>query len=265
MQTQTQSQTQSAPTVAVPATNQNVNMNAIAMQNISSESNNMFLGNIAVNINLKRFYLKVKTYSDDICNFNFRFFQAHQTPTSVQNMTIQQSPNKQHILHQQQQIPLQHQQPAQLHQQQQPLNHQQQQPQLRPCQTLSSQMPNPSMSSGAFTSTTMPQGTIPPTMMPTHHIQQQQSTQCQTDPIDVKPIIEIQSPVKEVPTPIQVQVTNPPATQTVSPRLCAKSTQNLQTPAVATVKPLMSPNSSTRGVKRPATSPVCRQVNRSEL
>lgn len=106
---------------------------------------------------------------------------------------------------------------------------------------------------------------------------QQQSTQCQTDPLDFKPNIQTPSPVKqELPSPIQVQVQNgSPASQVTSPRMINKGTQRIQSPVNTngnTIKQLVSPNSNSstlisprQGVKRRATSPICRQLNRSDL
>lgn len=110
----------------------------------------------------------------------------------------------------------------------------------------------------------------------------QQSAQCQTDPPDIKPIIQgIISPIKqELPSvhpQIQVQATSP-AGQVIpsSPRgICTKSPR-IQSPVnVNPIKPpLASPSTSTapvlcqsprQGVKRPATSPISRQINRSDL
>lgn len=106
---------------------------------------------------------------------------------------------------------------------------------------------------------------------------QQQSTQCQTDPLDFKPNIQTPSPVKqELSSPIQVQVqSGSPASQVTSPRMISKGTQRIQSPVNTNggaVKQLVSPNSSTnplisprQGVKRRATSPICRQLNRGDL
>ncbi|XP_011642042.1 mucin-17-like isoform X1 [Pogonomyrmex barbatus] len=106
---------------------------------------------------------------------------------------------------------------------------------------------------------------------------QQQSTQCQTDPLDFKPAIQAPSPVKqELSSPIQVQVqSGSPANQVTSPRMISKGTQRIQSPVNnngSTIKQLVSPNGNSnplisprQGVKRRATSPICRQMNRSEL
>ncbi|XP_011873442.1 PREDICTED: mucin-17 isoform X2 [Vollenhovia emeryi] len=106
---------------------------------------------------------------------------------------------------------------------------------------------------------------------------QQQSTQCQTDPLDFKPNIQTPSPVKqELPSPIQVQVqSGSPANQVTSPRMISKGTQRIQSPVNTNgnaMKQLVSPTSNAnplisprQGVKRRATSPICRQSNRSEL
>lgn len=103
---------------------------------------------------------------------------------------------------------------------------------------------------------------------------QQQSTQCQTDPLDFKPNIQAPSPVKqELPSPIQVQ-SGSPANQVTSPRMISKGTQRIQSPVNtngSTIKQLVSPNSNSnplisprQAVKRRATSPICRQMNRSD-
>ncbi|XP_031825975.1 uncharacterized protein LOC116424130 isoform X3 [Nomia melanderi] len=105
----------------------------------------------------------------------------------------------------------------------------------------------------------------------------QQSTQCQTDPLDIKPTIQISSPVKqELSSPIQVQVqSGSPAGQVASPRMIGKGPQRIQSPVNTnnnSSKQIVSPNSNTsplvsprQGVKRPASSPICRQINRSDL
>ncbi|XP_036150027.1 serine-rich adhesin for platelets isoform X2 [Monomorium pharaonis] len=106
---------------------------------------------------------------------------------------------------------------------------------------------------------------------------QQQSTQCQTDPLDFKPNIQTPSPVKqELSSPIQVQVqSSSPASQVTSPRMISKGTQRIQSPVNtngSTMKQLVSPNGNSnplisprQGVKRRATSPVSKQISRSEL
>lgn len=105
----------------------------------------------------------------------------------------------------------------------------------------------------------------------------QQSTQCQTDPLDIKPNIQTPSPVKqELSSPIQVQIqSGSPAGQVTSPRMIGKGTQRIQSPVntgANTTKQLVSPNSNSsplisprQGVKRRANSPICRQLNRSDL
>lgn len=102
----------------------------------------------------------------------------------------------------------------------------------------------------------------------------QQSTQCQTDPLDIKPNIQTPSPVKqELSSPIQVQVQNgSPAGQVTSPRTMGKGPQRIQSPVNTngSSKQLVSPSSSPlisprQGVKRRAPSPVCRQLNRGDL
>lgn len=108
--------------------------------------------------------------------------------------------------------------------------------------------------------------------------QSQQSTQCQTDPLDVKPNIQIPSPVKqELPSPIQVQAQNgSSACQVTSPRIVAKGSQNIPSSMNITgntVKQMASPGNASstlscprQGVKRPSSSPICRpNNNRSEL
>ncbi|XP_011342523.1 mucin-17 isoform X2 [Ooceraea biroi] len=105
----------------------------------------------------------------------------------------------------------------------------------------------------------------------------QQSTQCQTDPLDIKSTIQTPSPVKqELSSPIQVQVQGgSPAGQVTSPRMISKGTQRIQSPVNTngnTTKQLVSPSSNSsplisprQSVKRRATSPICRQINRSDL
>lgn len=104
----------------------------------------------------------------------------------------------------------------------------------------------------------------------------QQSTQCQTDPLDIKTAIQSPSPVKqqELSSPIQVQVqSGSPAGQVTSPRMMGKGAQRIQSPVNTngnTTKQLVSPSSSPlisprQSVKRRATSPICRQINRSEV
>lgn len=110
----------------------------------------------------------------------------------------------------------------------------------------------------------------------------QQSTQCQTDPLDIKPNIQTPSPVKqELSSPIQVQTqSGSPVGQvatctTTSPRMIGKGTQRIQSPVNTngnTTKQLISPNSNSsplisprQGIKRRATSPICRQSNRNDL
>lgn len=104
----------------------------------------------------------------------------------------------------------------------------------------------------------------------------QQSTQCQTDPLDIKATIQTPSPVKqqELSSPIQVQVqSGSPAGQVTSPRMMGKGTQRIQSPVNTNgnmTKQLVSPSSSPlisprQGTKRRATSPICRQTNRSEV
>lgn len=105
----------------------------------------------------------------------------------------------------------------------------------------------------------------------------QQSTQCQTDPLDIKPNIQTPSPVKqELSSPIQVQTqSGSPVGQVTSPRMMGKGTQRIQSPVNTngnTTKQLISPNSNSsplisprQGIKRRATSPICRQLNRNDL
>jgi len=115
------------------------------------------------------------------------------------------------------------------------------------------------------------------TQVQTQQTSTQQSTQCQTDPLDIKAIIQTPSPVKqELSSPIQVQVqSGSPAGQVTSPRMIGKGTQRIQSPVNTngnTTKQLISPSSNSsplisprQGVKRRATSPVCRQMNRNDL
>ncbi|XP_043521648.1 extracellular matrix-binding protein ebh-like isoform X3 [Frieseomelitta varia] len=105
----------------------------------------------------------------------------------------------------------------------------------------------------------------------------QQSTQCQTDPLDIKPNMQISSPVKqELSSPIQIQVqSGSPAGQVASPRMIGKGSQRIQSPVNTngnSNKQTVSPNNNSsplvsprQGVKRPASSPICRQINRSDL
>ncbi|XP_015429437.1 PREDICTED: mucin-17-like isoform X1 [Dufourea novaeangliae] len=113
------------------------------------------------------------------------------------------------------------------------------------------------------------------TPIQTQQTAMQQSTQCQTDPLDIKPNIQISSPVKqELSSPIQVQ-SGSPAGQVASPRMIGKGPQRIQSPVNSngnSNKQIVSPNSNTsplvsprQGVKRPASSPICRQINRSDL
>lgn len=118
--------------------------------------------------------------------------------------------------------------------------------------------------------------------------QQHQSAQCQTDPVDIKPNINIDIPVKrEVisPAPMQLQV-DCGVGMCISPRdikspsIKQQQQQQLQQPQqlplivqqaqqqqqVLPAPPMSSPSNSPRqGVKRAATSPIRRQVNRTEL
>ena len=106
----------------------------------------------------------------------------------------------------------------------------------------------------------------------------QQSAQCQTDPPDIKPNIaqlpSLVSPIKqELPSPVSVQVPCSPAPRVASPRVAGKSQTSPVTIAVSPApKPIVSPVGSVppmpsprQGVKRPATSPIRRQINRSDL
>ncbi|XP_053972030.1 uncharacterized protein LOC128872896 isoform X1 [Hylaeus volcanicus] len=115
------------------------------------------------------------------------------------------------------------------------------------------------------------------TSVQTQQTGMQQSTQCQTDPLDIKPNIQLSSPVKqELSSPIQVQVqTGSPAGQVASPRMIGKGSQRIQSPVNTSGnsnKQIVSPGSNSsplvsprQGVKRPASSPICRQINRSDL
>ncbi|XP_012140061.1 uncharacterized protein LOC100876049 isoform X2 [Megachile rotundata] len=115
------------------------------------------------------------------------------------------------------------------------------------------------------------------TTVQTQQTGMQQSTQCQTDPLDIKPNIQTPSPVKqELSSPIQVQVqSGSPAGQIASPRMIVKGPQRIQSPVNTNSnlnKQTVSPGSNSsplvsprQGVKRPASSPICRQINRSDL
>ncbi|CAK9803536.1 BRD4-interacting chromatin-remodeling complex-associated protein-like [Anthophora plagiata] len=115
------------------------------------------------------------------------------------------------------------------------------------------------------------------TSVQTQQTGMQQSTQCQTDPLDIKPNIQISNPVKqELSSPIQVQVqSGSPAGQVASPRMMGKGSQRIQSPVNTSGnsnKQIVSPSSNSsplvsprQGVKRPASSPICRQINRSDL
>ncbi|XP_076170399.1 uncharacterized protein LOC143148211 isoform X2 [Ptiloglossa arizonensis] len=113
------------------------------------------------------------------------------------------------------------------------------------------------------------------TSVQTQQTGMQQSTQCQTDPLDIKPNIQMSSPVKqELSSPIQVQ-SGSPAGQVASPRMIGKGPQRIQSPVNTSGnsnKQIVSPGSNSsplvsprQGVKRPASSPICRQINRSDL
>lgn len=102
---------------------------------------------------------------------------------------------------------------------------------------------------------------------PRETLESQQTAQCQGDVVDVKPCIQATSPIikQELTSPVQIQTAQnaSPAGQVMSPRMTAKPLQNTQ-------NKLLSPdNSSTsprQGVKRTSSSsPVCRQVNRTDL
>ncbi|XP_033349429.1 mucin-17 isoform X1 [Bombus vosnesenskii] len=111
----------------------------------------------------------------------------------------------------------------------------------------------------------------------TQQMGMQQSTQCQTDPLDIKPNIQMSSPVKqELSSPIQIQVqSGSPAGQVASPRVIGKGPQRIQSPVNTSGNPnkqTVSPNNNSsplvsprQGIKRPASSPICRQINRSDL
>lgn len=106
--------------------------------------------------------------------------------------------------------------------------------------------------------------------------QNQQSTQCQTDPLDVKPNIQIPSPVKqELPPPNQVQVQNGSTScQVTSPRIVARiaptSIPSSVLPVISgnNVKQMTTPGNTSntlncprQGIKRPSSSPICRPNN----
>ncbi|XP_015523194.1 protein PF14_0175 isoform X1 [Neodiprion lecontei] len=109
----------------------------------------------------------------------------------------------------------------------------------------------------------------------------QLSTQCQTDPLDVKPNIQTLSPIKqEIPSQIQIQVQiGSPVSQVSSnsPRIASKCPQQNQSPvnissSQCQIKQLNTPGNNSsplvsprQAVKRPASSPICRQMNRSDL
>ncbi|XP_015108448.1 uncharacterized protein LOC107035512 [Diachasma alloeum] len=149
-------------------------------------------------------------------------------------------------------------------------------PTIHTCQaSQSKQMELPKFHSPVKVYQSSIQGTSPGACP--QHNQLQQSTQCQTDPPDVKPIIQgIISPIKqELPSPVvQVQSTSP-AGQVIpsSPRICGKGTR-IQSPVNVGIKTsLASPSTSSasvsqsprQGIKRPATSPISRQINRGDL
>lgn len=142
-------------------------------------------------------------------------------------------------------------------------------------QTLSpSSTTEPSLPSSSSSTNLLPSST--PQLLP--QTQSQQSTQCQTDPLDVKPNIQIPSPIKqELPSPIPVQVQNTsPVGQVTSPRIAAKVIQNAPNAvniASNPVKQMASTGSASnplvsprQGVKRPSSTPICRpNNNRCEL
>ncbi|KAG7188110.1 hypothetical protein KM043_015958 [Ampulex compressa] len=142
-------------------------------------------------------------------------------------------------------------------------------------QILSPSCANMQIFSPPITSVAPLQSSAQLTSGQTQQSSMQQSTQCQTDPLDIKP--NTQSPVKqELCSPIQVQVqASSPAGQVASPRMIGKGTQRIQSPVNTTSNPtkqIVSPSNNSsplisprQGVKRPASSPICRQINRSDL
>lgn len=215
---------------------------------------------------------------------------------SLHPITTKQQPPQQvqqQVQQQPQQVQQQTQQPQQQQQQQQkfyqPLGNQI----LSPSSTSSQSNFSPVSGTSPPLQSTTGQQTIvhqtpaqppPPTLQPpTSSIQQQttigtqQSTQCQTDPPDIKPNIQLLSPIKqELQSPLQIQAqSGSPAGQVVSPRVVGKC-PTIQSPVNVAVSPsskqIISPGNVTgpivsprQGVKRPATSPICRQINRSDL
>ncbi|XP_031366620.1 mucin-5AC-like isoform X2 [Apis dorsata] len=145
-------------------------------------------------------------------------------------------------------------------------------------QILSPSSANMQIFSPSITSVTTVQSNAQQlTSIQTQQTGMQQSTQCQTDPLDIKPNMQISSPVKqELSSPIQIQVqSGSPAGQVASPRMIGKGSQRIQSPVnnsgnsnkqtvspTNNSSPLVSPR---QGVKRPASSPICRQINRSDL
>ncbi|XP_017892355.1 protein split ends-like isoform X2 [Ceratina calcarata] len=146
-------------------------------------------------------------------------------------------------------------------------------------QILSPSSANVQMFSPPITSVSSVQTNAQMTSVQTQQTTMQQSAQCQTDPLDIKPNIQASSPVKqEVSSPVQVQVqSGSPAGQVASPRMMGKGPQRIQSPVNtngnANKQQTVSPSSNSsslvssprQGVKRPASSPLCRQVNRSDL
>ncbi|XP_076764999.1 uncharacterized protein LOC143431976 isoform X4 [Xylocopa sonorina] len=144
-------------------------------------------------------------------------------------------------------------------------------------QILSPSSANMQIFSPPITSVATVQSNAQLTSVQTQQTGMQQSTQCQTDPLDIKPNIQISSPIKqELSSPIQVQVqSGSPAGQVASPRTIGKGPQRIQSPVNTngnSNKQTVSPNSNTsplvsprQGVKRPASSPICRLINRSDL
>lgn len=144
-------------------------------------------------------------------------------------------------------------------------------------QILSPSSGNMQIFSPPITSVATVQSNAQLTSVQTQQTGMQQSTQCQTDPLDIKPNMQISSPVKqELSSPIQIQVqSGSPAGQVASPRTIGKGSQRIQSPVntsgnsneqtvspSSNSSPLVSPR---QAVKRPASSPICRPVNRSDL
>ncbi|XP_047361967.1 uncharacterized protein LOC124953931 isoform X3 [Vespa velutina] len=221
----TQSQTQTS-TTALPVTS---NLNTVTSTSLQNNSSNNYINNLPVSQNVQVQQCVVSNNSTQ---------NVHQTHT------------KQHKFYQ---------------------NHGNQM--INPSSTNLQLFSPPSTSTAPMQSNAQQQ--LP--LVQTQQVAMQQSTQCQTDPLDIKPNIQTPSPVKqELSSPIQIQVqSGSPAGQVASPRMIGKGTQRIQSPVNNTgnsSKQLVSPGSSSsplisprQGVKRPASTPICRQINRSDL